>query len=54
MPAILTQMVYLKYRAGEPPVSVTFKPKYRARVDTKTVHRSRIDTQTKFRARVGG
>lgn len=54
MPAILTQLVYLRYQASNTVVVIplTFKPRYRVRVDTKTVHRARVDTKTVHRVRV--
>lgn len=51
MPAVLTQLVYLKMRAGAPAVSPIFQPTYRTQVDSETIHRIRSDAQTTHRAR---
>jgi len=52
--AILTQLVYLKYRAGitaapEPPV---LSPRYRIQVDARDTFRARLNADTTHRVKV--
>lgn len=51
MHAVLTQMVYLKYRAMATPLRTAPFVKFRAWVDVTTTHRVRNDIETTFRVR---
>ena len=52
MPSILTQLVYLKYRAGAVVVPLAPFVKYRISGDVRTSHRVRVGATTTHRARV--
>lgn len=52
MPAVLTQLAYLKWRASNPAVVGLFAPVYRSDGDAANVHRSRANADAVHRSRV--